>query len=225
LNLEWHIVAALAASYILGAVPYGFLITKLITGKDVTQHESGRTGTTNTMRVAGLKAAAVTGILDLLKGVAAVWVASTLVPQSLWMQVLAPVAAVIGHNYSIFMLERNAEGKIRFRGGAGGATGVGGAIGLWWPSVFFILPIGFMLWFGVGYASLATLSVGLIAALIFAYRALFENAAWVYVVYGILLEIVVIWALRPNIKRLIDGTERLVGWRAKRNKSLAPDTK
>jgi acyl phosphate:glycerol-3-phosphate acyltransferase len=218
---EWYVAAVLVLSYILGAVPYGYLITKLTTGKDVRRFESGRTGTTNTMRVAGIKAAIITIIMDALKGIAAVWVAHMLVPDLIWVHVVAPIVAVIGHNYSIFMLEHDSSGHVHLRGGAGGVTGAGGLIGLWWPSIFYIIPIGFALWFGVGYASLATLSIGIIAVVIFTYRALFENAAWTYVLYGLLLEIVVIWALRPNIKRLIDGTERLVGWRAKRQKSLS----
>jgi len=211
------VLFVLLASYILGAVPYGYIITKLSTGKDVRMYESGRTGTTNTMRVAGLKAALLTMLLDVFKGCGAVWLAHSLMPQSLWLQVLAPIAAIIGHNYSIFMLERTEDGTMHLKGGAGGATSVGGAIGLWWPSIFYIVPISIGLWFGVGYASLATISVGIVAIIIFAYRAIFEQAAWVYVAYGVLTEIIVLWSLRPNIKRLLNGTERLVGWRARQS--------
>ena len=218
------IMAILAVSYILGAVPYGYLIVKLATGKDVRRFESGRTGTTNTMRVAGLKAGILTVFLDVFKGIIAVWLARQLVPSNQWVQVLAPIAAVIGHNYSIFMLEKDEDGKLHLSGGAGGATGLGGVIGLWWPSIIYILPVGFALWFGVGYASVASLSVGIIAMLLFTYRAIYENAPWAYVIYGLFLEIIVIWALRPNIQRLINGTERLVGWRAKRNKNQSPDS-
>ncbi len=211
----YTVIGVLLAAYLLGAVPYGFIITKLFSGKDVTQYESGRTGTTNTMRVAGWKAAIVTGILDVLKGSAAVWIAHHFMPHSLWLQVLAPIAAIIGHNYSIFMIIRGEDGKIHLRGGAGGAPSVGGAIGLWWPIIYYILPVGIVLWLGVGYASLATISVGIVAIIVFAYRAIFEQATWVYVIYGVLVEIVVLWSLRPNIKRLLNGTERVVGLRAR----------
>jgi glycerol-3-phosphate acyltransferase PlsY len=84
---------------------------------------------------------------------------------------------------------------------------------------FFMVPIGIALWYGVGYASLATISVGIVAMILFSYRALYADGSWAYIYYGILLEIIVIWALRPNIKRLMNGTERLVGWRAKRNRN------
>lgn len=209
------IASTLIVSYLCGAIPFGFLITKIWTGKDVTQYESGRTGTTNTMRVAGYTAAIITGLLDVAKGVAPVFIARAWLPGSDWMQVLAPIAAILGHNYSILMVRRAADGRFYFSGGAGGATGVGGAIGLWWPSVFFLIPIGFIFWFGVGYASLATLSVGIVAAIVFAWRALTNQAAWIYVAYGLLAELLLVIALLPNIRRLADGTERLVGWRAK----------
>lgn len=209
------ITLILIASYLCGAIPFGYLITKIKTGKDVRQYESGRTGTTNTMRVAGITAAIITGILDVIKGVAAVIIARAWLPGSEWMQVLAPLAAIVGHNYSILMLRRAEDGRLYFGGGAGGATGVGGAIGLWWPSVFIIIPIGFVFWFGVGYASLATLSVGVVATIIFAWRACANQAAWIYVAYGVLAEILLILALRPNIRRLVQGNERLVGWRAR----------
>jgi glycerol-3-phosphate acyltransferase PlsY len=139
--------------------------------------------------------------------------------------ILAPIAAVIGHNYSIFLIERNENGKLRLRGGAGGAATVGGAFGLWYPTLFILVPIGAVILFGIGYASVATLSVPIIASIIFAVRAWLGLAPWTYVIYGLLAEILLIWALRPNIKRLINGTERLIGWRAKRaKKNIEPET-
>jgi glycerol-3-phosphate acyltransferase PlsY len=75
--------------------------------------------------------------------------------------------------------------------------------------------------YGIGYASLATMSIPLVATLVFAYRAWIGASPWQYVVYGVLTEILLIWALRPNIRRLLNGTERLVGWRARRRKKQA----
>jgi glycerol-3-phosphate acyltransferase PlsY len=82
--------------------------------------------------------------------------------------------------------------------------------------MLFILPIGLFLLFVVGYASLATMSVGLVSILVFAYRAWIGASPWEYVMYGVLVEALLIWALRPNIKRLISGTERRVGIFAKK---------
>jgi glycerol-3-phosphate acyltransferase PlsY len=63
------------------------------------------------------------------------------------------------------------------------------------------------------------MSVPIIAGVTFAFRAAAGLGQWTYVAYGVLAEVVVVWALRPNIKRLVAGEERLVGWRARRNQS------
>jgi glycerol-3-phosphate acyltransferase PlsY len=73
------------------------------------------------------------------------------------------------------------------------------------------------IFYGIGYASVTTMSVSFLAGIIFAIRAALGLGPWAYVGYAILAELIVIWALRPNIKRLLKGDERLVGWRA-RNK-------
>ena len=82
------------------------------------------------------------------------------------------------------------------------------------------LRLALLILFGIGYASVATISVPLLAGVVFAFRAAAGLQSWVYVVYGILAEIIVVFALLPNIKRLLAGEERLVGWRANRRRSL-----
>jgi glycerol-3-phosphate acyltransferase PlsY len=206
-------IGIIAAAYLLGSIPFGLLIVKLKTGRDIRAVESGRTGGTNAMRAAGLWAGIFTAILDGLKGACAVWLAQA-VGHTVWIEVLAPLATILCHNYSIFLPERDAQGHLRLRGGAGGAPTVGGALGLWPFSIFFILPIGYLVFFGIGYASVTTMSVALTATLIFAVRAWLGLSPWQYVLYGVLAEIMLLWALRPNIKRLLKGTERLHGWRA-----------
>jgi len=160
--------------------------------------------------------------MDFMKGMAAVWLARWLVPADstwlVWFEVFAPLAAILGHNYSIFLAERNENGQLRLRGGAGGATAVGGAAGLWWPSMFIVVPVGLLVLFGIGYASVATMSIAVVATIIFIILALSGASPWAYVLYGILAEVLLIIALRPNIIRLMNGTERLVGWRARRHK-------
>ena len=204
------------ASYILGAIPFGLLLALLTTGQDIRQIGSGRTGTTNTLRAAGYPIAIITFILDMAKSAAGVWLARWLAPGQVWMEVLAPIAVIVGHNYSIFLLERDERGRLRLGGGAGGASALGGTIGLWPPSILILLPVGILIYFGVGYASVATMSIGLIAALIFAVRAWLGLSSWIYVFYGLMAEALLLWALRPNIQNLLNGTERGIGWRAKR---------
>jgi len=171
------------------------------------------------MRAAGFWAGLGTAIFDMLKSAVCVWLARLIMPGAYWVHILAPVMAIIGHNYSVFLVERGEDGKIRLRGGAGGGPTAGGAFGLWLPSLLFIAPAGALILYFVGYASVATLSIPLVAILIFLYRAWIGVSPWQYVLYGVIAELVVIWALRPNIARLFNGSERLVGLRAKRRRT------
>jgi glycerol-3-phosphate acyltransferase PlsY len=214
-------IGVLIAAYLFGSVPFGLLVVKLISGKDIRHVESGRTGGTNAMRAAGLGAGLLTALLDILKSAATVWVARALTGNE-WIHALAPIAAILGHNHSIFMIERGENGRLRLRGGAGGAASLGGSLGLWWPSVLIMLPLGTAIWWGIGYASLTTLSVGLMSFIIFAVRAALGLSPWEYAAYGVLAEILLVLALRPNIKRLLNGTERLHGWRARKQKQEQP---
>jgi glycerol-3-phosphate acyltransferase PlsY len=213
-------ILVLLVAYIAGSIPFGLVIVKLRTGKDIRQVESGRTGGTNAMRAAGFGAGLATAIFDMLKSAAMVWLAQFVLPGNHWVAILAPVMATLGHNYSIFLIERDENGRPRLRGGAGGAPCVGGSVGLWFPSIFIIVPMGALMLYFVGYASLATMSVAITSTLIFAYRAWAGASPWEYAVYGLISLLLLMWALRPNIRRLLNGTERLVGLRAKRKAAL-----
>jgi acyl phosphate:glycerol-3-phosphate acyltransferase len=207
-------------AYIFGSIPFGLLIVKFSTGKDIRQVASGRTGGTNAARAAGAWAGVLTGIMDGAKGAAAVWVAQAVSPGNHWLHVLAPLAAILGHNYSIFIMERDEKGHLRLHGGAGGGPTAGGAIGLWWPSAFIILPIGILVFFGIGYASITTMSIALVATAIFGVRYYLGLATLPDVLYGVLAFLMLVWALRPNIRALIEGRERFHGWRPWRKKEL-----
>jgi acyl phosphate:glycerol-3-phosphate acyltransferase len=200
----------LLAAYLFGSIPFGLLVVKAINGKDIRTIASGRTGGTNAFRAAGFGAGLFTAILDILKAALTVWLARAITP-NVWIHVLAPIAAVLGHNHSIFLPERTEQGRLRLRGGAGGAAALGGTFGLWPPAIILMLPVGLLIWWGIGYASVTTLSVGLMTMIIFGVRAAMGLAPWEYVLYGLLAELLMFWALRPNIKRLFDGTERRHG--------------
>src|SRR5690349_8580917 len=124
-------IAIIVLSYVIGSVPFGLLVVKMKTGKDIREVESGRTGGTNAMRAAGLGAGIATAMLDILKGAIGMLIARWALPDAYWLHVLTGLAAILGHNYSIFLMERDENGKLRFRGGAGGAPALGGAIGIW----------------------------------------------------------------------------------------------
>lgn len=205
----------LVLSYLLGSVPFGMVIVRIRTGKDIRKIESGRTGGTNVARAAGLWAGLATALLDGMKGAVLIWLLHAFGYINPWLDIFLPVAAILGHNYSIFLTERDEYGRLRLHGGAGGATCVGGSAGLWFPSIFIIIPVGAVMVFGLGYASVATLSVAIASSLLFAIRAWLGLSPWQYILYGLFAEILLVWALRPNIKRLINGTERIVGLRAR----------
>ena len=202
-------------AYLVGSIPFGFLVVKIINGRDVRQVESGRTGGTNAFRAAGTLAGMITGILDVGKGIASGWLVAWLTPGQIWIKVIAAILVVVGHNYSIFLIERNPDtGRFRLRGGAGGAPALGGSIALWPQSGLVILPLAIFVFLFIGYASLTTISITVLSTLFFAYRAVTGLSPWEYIIYGIIATVIVVLALRPNIDRLLKGTERMVGLRA-----------
>lgn len=216
-------LSAIVVGYFVGSIPFGYLIVKMKTGKDIRTVESGRTGGTNAVRAAGIWAGLLTAILDILKGAVSVWLAKLLTDQQV-IHVLAPIAAILGHNYSLFMVERDENGRLKFRGGAGGAPALGGAMGLWWPMFPIVFSAGLVIWFTLGIASVTTMAIGVVVIVIFAARAMVDQLPMVYVWYGIIAELLLIWALRPNIQKLISGNERVIkyslnGWLRARKES------
>jgi len=210
-------IGTVIIGYILGSIPFGLLIVKAKTGKDIRQVESGRTGGTNAVRAAGFGAGLLTAILDILKGAVSVWIARALIPQEHIFQVLAPIAAILGHNYSLFLINRDADGKLRFHGGAGGAPTLGGAMGLWLWMFPIVFGAGAIVWFGLGIASVTTMAIGLVVTIVFVIRASlgYQNSLDIW--YGVIATLFLVWALRPNIKKLFAGQERVVkyslnGW-------------
>jgi len=214
------IILVIMLAYLFGSIPFGVIIVKIGTGRDVRSMGSGRTGGTNAMRAAGFFAGALTAILDFSKAALAVGLTRIVInPDIAWVEVLAGLAAVLGHNYSIFLPERTPTGRWHLRGGAGGAPALGGAFGLWYPSFLLIFPLAALVFYFVGYASLTTISVAFFTMLLFIYRAAVGLSPWEYAVYGAVALVVVLWALRPNLRRLRAGTERLHGFRARKKRN------
>jgi Predicted membrane protein len=209
-----EVLFASILSYLIGAIPVGFLIVKIFKGVDVRTVGSGRVGTTNTVRAAGPVAGVFTAILDAGKGILVAYLAHLIVPGSIWMKVIAVILAVVGQIFSVFLIERSLDGRIHFRGGAGGATTLGGAVALWPVGLLIILPFVLLVYFGVGYASLTTISIAFFSLVIFFFNALQGYGPWQYLAFGVASLAIVIYTLRPNLERLVNGTERTVGLRA-----------
>jgi glycerol-3-phosphate acyltransferase PlsY len=221
-----YITIALLVGYICGSIPIGLLVIRLATGKDIRDYGSGRTGGTNAMRAGGMWAGIATGIMDVLKSYFAVllcrWIFQVISPmdfssEGYLLEALTGFAAVMGHNYSIFLLEwveSKGTRKPVFHGGAGAAPTLGAATAFWFPSLLIILPIGLLVFVFIGYASVATLVGGLLVVCIFTFRAYFGYSSKWYVAFSFAIMAIIVWSLRPNIERLSKGTERLVGLRA-----------
>ncbi len=196
----WQWVVALPVAYLLGSIPVGILVVRWFRGIDVRQVGSGRTGGTNVLRAAGWMAAVFTGLGDASKATLAVLVARWLHGPSLLLA-LAGAAAVVGHNYSLFL---------GFRGGAGTGASIGGALALWPVSGLITVPTLMGVSMVTGKASLGSITITLVLPLVFAVRAILGLGPWAYVAHGLMTSAVTLWALRPNIKRLLDGSERRV---------------
>ncbi len=192
------------AGYVIGSIPFGWIITKLVTGQDVREFGSGRTGGTNVFRAAGAPAGIATAVLDVIKGGLAVILVRQFVPGTVgWAEALAGAGVVLGHNASLFL---------GFRGGAGGATAVGTGISLWPIAGVPALLLGAFVLFVIGYASVATIVAGLTVALTMTIGAVTGSVPWAYAAFGWGTLVLLLIALRPNLKRLIDGTEKRVSW-------------
>lgn len=197
----------IAIAYLIGSLPMGYIFLKLFKKQDITKVGSGRTGGTNAMRAGGLWMGVLTGLFDFLKGFAAVSLVRWFMPASTWAQVLAGFAAVTGHNWSLWLYLWTHK----LSAGAGTGPNVGAAMAFWSPVALIVIPIILIFVFIVGYASLASIAAALSIVVIFILRAANGGAPWEYTIYGVLTTLLVVWALRPNIKRLLEGTERRVG--------------
>jgi len=206
-------LAAVVVGYLLGSIPSGTFIGKRVAKVDVRQYGSGKTGTTNVLRVAGRKAAAMVIVLDILKGTLAVVFAGLIVSRDylvvgefglgvLTAQCLAALAAMAGHNWSVFL---------KFRGGRGVATFFGGLIALC-PVV--ALFGGEVIIIGVGLSRFA--SLGSIAGAVGTYTILvpltiLNGFPIEYLVYALIGTVAIIVMHRDNIVRLMSGRERKLG--------------
>ena len=159
-----RLVLTALIGYLAGSFPSGVIVGKLY-GVDVQAHGSGHTGATNVLRTAGGKAAAIVLILDIAKGALAVLLARFLLfPVSanpagldlaLWAEPIAGLAAILGHNFSLFL---------RFKGGRGVATGGGAALAMNPLVIALALPLGALPVALTRYVSLGSITAAAVCA-------------------------------------------------------------
>jgi glycerol-3-phosphate acyltransferase PlsY len=196
-------LAIASVTYVLGSFPTGYLLGRLW-GVNVLEWGSGRTGGTNVLRSAGVVPAVITGVLDFGKGALAVWLAGQLAPEAhqATAQVLAGVAVILGHNYSVFL---------HFRGGAGVGTSLGALSVIYWPAAALLLVLLLLIIAATHYASLGSMIVTTLMPVVLLALALTGILSLTYVGYGLVAWVIIIYAHRSNIRRLIEGTERRIG--------------
>jgi glycerol-3-phosphate acyltransferase PlsY len=199
------LVLAALLGYLVGAIPFGLIIGRLTRGIDLREYGSHRTGATNALRTLGMRAAAAVFLLDMAKGVSAVLLARALFGADTlveWAAATAGLAAIVGHNWSLF---------IGFTGGRGVATSAGalGAMSFW--TIVILAPIVAILIWRSRYVSLGSISGALGAPVITAALAAIGVATVPAIAYALGSGLLVTAAHADNIARLRGGTERKIG--------------
>ena len=199
-------IIVIVGAYLLGGIPWGILVARLIGGPDPRSLGSGRTGGANTMRAIGPRAALVAGLLDAAKGSVSVLLAIWLGLPPI-VQALAGMAAIVGHSRSPY---------IGFKGGRGVAPGWGALLVIEPVVALTVLPVFLIVLLVTRISSLASLltsaaaAVGLIAAVMLGVVA---PGFLVYAIGGLAL----IWLFHAdNIHRLLTGQERRIEFRGQR---------
>ena len=206
----FNVITAIIA-YLIGSINFSVILSKKMAGFDVREKGSGNAGTTNMLRSVGKKAAALTLICDVLKGVVAILIAMfigwafKIENQSLLVQI-AGIAVVLGHTFPIFF---------GFKGGKGVATSLGILIMSNWQIGLICLVFGVLLIALTRMVSLGSCA----AAVLFPVLTLFITDNYIvsqgsgYLIYSIILAVIVLFNHRSNIKRIMSGTENRISFK------------
>lgn len=212
--MTYYILMGIIA-YLIGSINFSIILSKKMAGFDVRQKGSGNAGTTNMLRAVGKKAAAITLVLDILKGVVSILIAILLgklcsnvivndVNPAILVQV-AGVCAILGHTFPIYF---------GFKGGKGIATALGILLITNWQIGLICLVFALVI-----IIITRTVSIGSIAAtILFPVLTLFlgkENfiVTGSYFIYSVIIALIVCFNHRENIKRLVNGTENKLSFK------------
>lgn len=183
--------------YLMGSVPYGLLLTRIAGMGDIRAIGSGNIGATNVLRTGNKKLAALTLLLDGLKGFLAVFLVGIVLHHAM---LVTSLAVVLGHLFPVWL---------KFKGGKGVATGFGVFFAIAWPLGVICCLVWLLVAFTLRYSSLAALiacAVAPIAALFLVGKLPAETV--------LLISALVYWKHRPNIQRLLRGEESRIGQKA-----------
>jgi glycerol-3-phosphate acyltransferase PlsY len=190
-------LAMIILSYLLGAIPCGLIISRRQQGIDIREHGSGNIGTSNVLRTLGRRAAVLTLVGDVVKGGLPVILGRWWGLSEAWLAA-AGVAAIVGHNWPVY---------IGFRGGKGVATGFGAALALMPGITGLALAVYLLTAALTRYTSLSALLSS--ASLLLFAQAL--KASQPRVLFSLVSAVLIYVRHRENIQRLIQGTERKIG--------------
>ncbi|SDR85035.1 acyl-phosphate glycerol-3-phosphate acyltransferase [Paenibacillaceae bacterium GAS479] len=191
-------ILAIAASYLLGSVSFSILIARYIKGIDIRQHGSGNAGATNTLRVLGKGPGILVFALDILKGIAAVWIGRFAAPDVDWLPAVCGLAVIAGHNWPIYF---------RFKGGKGIATAIGVMVSLAFLPALYAGLIAILAIVITRYVSLGSLVFALLTPLFILLLIGLGPIFWISFVLCVFAFI----RHRTNLVKLFKGTENKLG--------------
>jgi acyl phosphate:glycerol-3-phosphate acyltransferase len=196
LAADWSLydLVALAVGYLLGSIPFGLVLTKLAGHGDLRDIGSGNIGATNVLRTGNKALAALTLILDLLKGTAAVLIGARFGQDA---ALLGGLGAILGHLFPIWL---------GFRGGKGVATYIGVLLGLYWPAAIVFCAIWLLVALITRYSSLSALVASAAAPCLLVLVGE-TRIAVLFLIFTLLLY----WRHADNIGRLLRGEEGRIG--------------
>lgn len=191
---DLNVWMAFAIGYLLGSIPFGLIITRIAGTEDLRSIGSGNIGATNVLRTGRKSLAAATLLLDALKGTAAVLIGKQFGPDA---AALAGLGAFLGHLYPVWL---------KFQGGKGVATYIGVLLGLLPVAALVFAVVWLATAFATRYSSLAALVASIAAPI-----AVYVHGNITLAILIGLLALIIFWKHRPNIQRLIAGTEGKIG--------------
>lgn len=194
-------ISLVVFAYLIGSIPFGLLVSKAVGQVDIRRRGSGNIGTANVLRIVGKRAAALTLIGDLFKGLLPVLAARLLGGSELLVSGVG-MAAVVGHNWSIYL---------RFTGGKGVATSFGALLAM----VPLPALLGLVVWLAVLRVSHYTSLSALAASVCIPPAIFFSIGSGPYFIFSLLAALLIFIRHQDNIRRIWAGTEHRVGQRVR----------
>lgn len=187
-------------AYVLGAIPFGYLLTRITTGKDVRSEGSGNIGATNVLRAAGRGAAVTTMLLDVAKGYAAVWIAGYLTDGSSGWMADAALAVMVGHAFPIFLGFKGGKAVATFTGAFLYLTPIPALAGI----LVFVITVVVTRYISAGSVlAAATFPIGV---------WVIDHASFNVILAAVIGAAIVVYRHKDNMRRIRAGKEPMFRW-------------